>query len=169
MVYRFHHVILLTLIISFGGLFMQIQAGAAASMPKVSAQTLEGHDGINLWPFFIAGAVIGGFICVGFRRFNEISEAARYFGVSSFTSILGAPWIALETRAFGTVQDVKWYTALMVAGVVAGIAWGTLEIMTLLFTSVYKACQDRGIAGLRDQIVLILSIGMIKLNKEENK
>lgn len=170
MQYRIHHTVLMVftvlpiaMIASFSAdlqpaiMMKKAEPPMAMVFPKgVEAET-EVDEMRNI-PWFAAGALIGGFACVGFRRLSKM-EAARYFGVSVAIALFTAPALV-----YG-VDQIKntWYNCLCAAGAIASLSWAASELLTMLFTGFKKAIKERGIVGLREQIILILSIGTIDM------
>ena len=167
MIYRFHHTIILAVVVCLCGTLIELNAH---SIPHLMAQSIPvtQQESFASWPFFMLGSLIGGFAIVGFRRLKDPVEAARYFGVSVAGSWLLAPAIVLDTKLFGYVPEPKWHTCLAAAGVAAMLAWSILEIATMLLTSCHKAYTENGIVGLRNHIILIVSIGAIRMSSAES-
>ena len=166
MIYRFHHTILLAVVVCLCGTLIELNAH---SIPRLMAQAIPQaeQETFAAWPFFMLGSLIGGFAIVGFRKLKDTHEAARYFGVSVAGSWLLAPAIVLDTKVFGWVPDPKWHTCLAAAGVSAMAAWSILVICTMLLGSCQKAYAENGIVGLRNHIILIVSIGAIRMSSAE--
>lgn len=165
MIYRFHHTIILAVVVCLCGVLIEINAGAPMLVAQGGVQA--DHPTFVDWPFFFLGSLVGGFAIVGFRRLKDTTEAARYFGVSVAGSWLLAPTIVYDFKLFGLVPEPKWHACLAAAGVAAMCAWTILEIATVFFTSCNKAYTDNGIVGLRNHLILIVSIGAIRMSSAE--
>lgn len=176
MVYRYHHVLFVMLLVGITGFAAEFSLGVKthstfsnvthivkSSLPYEQQPEDVVHrddSGLSNLPWFIAGSLLGGYVCVAFRRIALGSEAARYFTVSVVCGLLAAPILSYDCNLF-PIPRPRWYQCFAMSGACAGGAWGILELATLLFGGIYKAGQERGVAGVRDQIVLILSLGMI--------
>lgn len=169
MIYQYRYTLLLLLLTASLGLAtsrLEATFSAASESLMLAQKTDPGTEKIDpkhqentltSIPWFCAGAFIGGFACVGFRKLKDKGESARYFGVSVAVSIFTAPMMVYSTDYLSGY----WYTCLFIAGVCATFAWGIMEIMTILFASLKQAVVERGVAGLRDQLLLIITFGTV--------
>jgi hypothetical protein len=117
----------------------------------------------RLMPFALAGCFLGSFACVGIRRIHSRSEAARYFGVSvvlGLASVCGSFYLEF-------FKEPRWYGVFAVSVILSLVSWFVMEIFNILGGWVKKAAEDRGIEGVRDQIILILSFGLIGSRKKK--
>lgn len=181
MIYRFTHAIILILAISFLG-FAQVSASYVGGLlfnpghhemhsppinphsePAGYDQPAPDDDGKSLLPWFCAGTLLGGFVCVGVRRLKDGVEAARYFGVAAATGIGLGP-ITVLSFASHYFPNPKWYHAMAVCGLFAALAWFLIELATWVGVGIMKAAQERGFAGIRDQIVMIITMGTVNNN-----
>lgn len=163
MTYRFHHTIVLATVLCAAGSFMQLNASMQVRPHVVSAAPLD-SESLDMWPFFIVGALLGGFAIVGFRRLKDREEAARYFGVSFAGSCIISGFIVYDMKVFGLVTEPRWHTIVCIAGGSALLSWTLLEGMTLLTVAAKKAYDSEGIAGLRNFVLLVLSVGIIRID-----
>lgn len=177
--YRFTHAIILILTIALVG-FAQVSASyvggilhppdvhheiGRAPMSAVVADEMPpkaDDDGKALLPWFCGGTLVGGFICVGARALATVGQTARYFGVSvsvgllcGIITVLGLP---------GYFPNPRWYHAFSVTGAYAGGAWFLIELATFACAGVMTAAKERGIVGIRDQFVFLLTLGTVNNN-----
>lgn len=181
--YRFNHAIILILAIGLIG-FAQVSAsyvgGILYSSPRNEMKTTSHEyaqaapevqktddDGKALLPWFCAGTLAGGFVCVGARRLSTAGEAARYFGVSVAVGILAGP-ITVLSLGSNYFPMPRWYHALAVSGAYAGAAWFLIELITFAGGGIMIAAKERGIVGIRDQVVFILTLGAVNNNPKQN-
>lgn len=183
--YRYYHVIVLVAIVTLTGVLLGnphqyrdylsvTKALAKSSLPNLVQKTSDTPEDIRIQEecgtvnlvWYGMGGILGGFACVGFRRLKERIEAARYFGVSVATAFIAAPGIVHHVQPF---NPNRWYDCLLVAGVAAFGAWFVLEILTMLGSGFYKAVQDRGITGFREQLLLIISLGTLDMRNKQQQ
>lgn len=103
------------------------------------------------------GAIMGGYVIVGFRRLAGWNEAGRYFGVSVISSFACTPFFLHQTDNHPTEQP---HVCLFWTFFFALIAWILLELGSIIVTRVNKAATERGLAGVKDELIILFTLGI---------
>lgn len=169
------HTILAVLVTLVGaGVVTQIEQQLDAATPLIAARPMSAEEATqiktrsvlrdNIAMLWIGGgAVLGGFMIVGYKRVSGFIEISRYFCVSTACSLAITPWLLHRVR-----EDLpnEPHECFFYAFIVAAIAWLTLEVCSIIAGRIYTAAKDRGISGVKDELLVLLSLGIWSPKKD---
>lgn len=122
---------------------------------QVEKQTSVLNDYRNLF-WLGLGAIMGGYVIVGFRRLAGWNEAGRYFGVSVISSFACAPFFLHQTDN----HPEQPHGCLFWTFFFALIAWIILELGSIIVGRINKAATERGLAGVKDELIILFTLGI---------
>ena len=162
------HAILAVLVTLVGaGVVTQIEQQFDATTPMLATNTLSQEQTAqgkarsvlrdNIAMLWIGGgAVLGGLMIVGYKKVQGIIEVARYFCVSTACSLAITPWLLHRVR-----EDIpnEPHECFFYAFIVAAVARLSLEVCSIIAGRIYSAAKERGISGVKEELLVILSLG----------
>lgn len=169
MVYKFSHVFVLATFTLLGTV-VATELDAEKSTPKQlvgpppqeqpardPAQSIMKEPSSMAW--IVLAGLIGGFVSPGLIRTKTWSQVARYIFVSSGTASMTSPAVI----TYYTNGQPHWCS--LISFMIAFSACGAISLAELEFERLYKAGQERGIAGIKDELITLLSLGILTKNE----